>query len=64
MPLPSQTRTPYSLTTLPDKEALVQAFVGTKLEELRTPALIIDRTLFQKVSQLPESSSYSTFSLD
>ncbi|KAJ3841373.1 putative serine dehydratase domain-containing protein [Lentinula raphanica] len=40
------TQTPYDFTTLPSKSSLVSHFVGRELDELRTPALIIDRKVF------------------
>jgi hypothetical protein len=43
-----QTKTPYGLANLPQKDALTKAFVGQPLEALRTPAMVIDRTLFQQ----------------
>ncbi|KAJ6499690.1 putative serine dehydratase domain-containing protein [Mycena vitilis] len=43
-----QTKTPYLLAGLPQKDALTKEFVGKPLEALRTPAMIIDRTIFQK----------------
>ncbi|KAL7415941.1 putative serine dehydratase domain-containing protein [Mrakia frigida] len=46
MVLPPQTSTPYLLTTLPAKAPLQDAMVGLKLNQLRTPALIIDRSRF------------------
>jgi D-serine deaminase-like pyridoxal phosphate-dependent protein len=39
--------TPLSLLALPDKSALVDAFVGKDLSTLRTPALIVDRSRFK-----------------
>ncbi|TFK57115.1 hypothetical protein OE88DRAFT_1650696 [Heliocybe sulcata] len=41
-----QTSTPFDLTRLPDKEALVDAFVGQHIKSLRTPAMVIDRAVF------------------
>ncbi|KAJ4002342.1 putative serine dehydratase domain-containing protein [Lentinula boryana] len=40
------TETPYHVMTLPSKSILVDHFVGKGLDELRTPALIIDRKVF------------------
>jgi hypothetical protein len=54
MLLPPQSRTPWQLNPLPDKAALNEAFVGMPLSELRTPALIIDRSVFKAVSQEKE----------
>ncbi|KAJ7484688.1 putative serine dehydratase domain-containing protein [Mycena latifolia] len=47
MSSPTQTKTPYALASLPQKAALVSEFVGASLESLRTPAIVIDRSLFQ-----------------
>jgi hypothetical protein len=44
----TQTKTPYALAGLPQKDALTQKFVGQPLEALRTPAMVIDRSIFQK----------------
>ncbi|KAF9270101.1 hypothetical protein L218DRAFT_1071590 [Marasmius fiardii PR-910] len=41
-----QTFTPYESSNLPDKDKLVEQFVGKNLNELRTPAMIIDRGVF------------------
>ncbi|KAF5374933.1 hypothetical protein D9758_000312 [Tetrapyrgos nigripes] len=41
-----QTKTPYHLANLPSKVALVEEFVGKSLDELRTPAFVIDRAVF------------------
>lgn len=38
---------PYSVTPLPSKEALVDAYVGKNINDLRTPALVIDRGLYK-----------------
>ncbi|KAL0576370.1 hypothetical protein V5O48_005629 [Marasmius crinis-equi] len=43
---PPQTLTPHGLSSLPDKKALVAQFAGKSLNELRTPAMIIDRGVF------------------
>lgn len=45
---PSQTRTPIHLAGHPQKSALVAEFAGKHLQELRTPALVIDRHVFSK----------------
>ncbi|KAF7300630.1 D-ser-dehydrat domain-containing protein [Mycena chlorophos] len=42
-----QTFTPYALANLPSKDALVKEFVGKPFEALRTPAFVIDRTVFK-----------------
>ncbi|KAF8971342.1 hypothetical protein BDZ97DRAFT_1786008 [Flammula alnicola] len=42
----SQSETPIHLLTKPSKTQLVDAFLGKSLDELRTPAMIIDRKLF------------------
>lgn len=47
-PTPASTFTPLSLLSLPDKSALVDAFVGKDISALRTPALIVDRTRFRQ----------------
>jgi hypothetical protein len=44
--LPPQTLTPYAYTSLPDKAALVSHFRGKTLSQLRTPAMVIDRSTF------------------
>lgn len=41
-----QSQTPFQHIGLPDKQTLVNAYVGKSLPELRTPAMIIDRKLF------------------
>ncbi|ESK97938.1 alanine racemase [Moniliophthora roreri MCA 2997] len=43
-----QTATPYALINLPEKEALVEHYVGKSVDDLRTPALIIDRSVFAR----------------
>jgi D-serine deaminase-like pyridoxal phosphate-dependent protein len=43
-----QTTTPLSLLTLPSKDALVKEFVGKDINSLRTPALIVDKSVFKK----------------
>lgn len=40
------TFTPFELLRLPSKTALVEEFEGRKLDQLRTPALILNRTAF------------------
>ncbi|KAG8684557.1 hypothetical protein FRC09_015309 [Ceratobasidium sp. 395] len=44
--LPPQTLTPYAYTNLPDKTALIAEFQGKNLSQLRTPAMVIDRSTF------------------
>ncbi|KAG8726123.1 hypothetical protein FRC12_023681 [Ceratobasidium sp. 428] len=44
--LPPQTLTPYAYTNLPDKTALIAEFQGKNLNQLRTPAMVIDRSTF------------------
>lgn len=41
-----QTETTVTLLRLPEKESLVEPFLGKALEGLRTPAMVIDRKLF------------------
>lgn len=41
-----QTHTPWRLVT-PNKDALVKEFFGKSLNELRTPALVVDRAAFR-----------------
>lgn len=41
-----QTYTPHQLLARSDKDALTKEFVGKQLNELRTPALVIDRSIF------------------
>lgn len=41
-----QTETPFDFATLPSKSKLVGHFVGKGLDELRTPAMIINRKVF------------------
>ncbi|KAJ7039820.1 putative serine dehydratase domain-containing protein [Mycena alexandri] len=45
---PTQSKTPYALARRPQKQALTKQFVGQPLESLRTPAIVIDRSIFQK----------------
>lgn len=40
------TFTPFELLRLPSKSALVEEFQGRQLSELRTPALILNRSAF------------------
>ncbi|KZT30548.1 hypothetical protein NEOLEDRAFT_1082625 [Neolentinus lepideus HHB14362 ss-1] len=42
----TQTTTPFDLARLPDKQALVNEFVGKPIKSLRTPAMVIDRAAF------------------
>ncbi|VDB99581.1 unnamed protein product [Peniophora sp. CBMAI 1063] len=42
----SQTYTPHQLIARTEKDALIKEFVGKGLNELRTPALVIDRGVF------------------
>ena len=44
----AQTETPVHLSRAPEKQSLVDAFVGKPLEGLRTPAMVIDRKLFSQ----------------
>lgn len=39
---------PLHLMSGPSKEALLKEFRGKPLEELRTPAFVVDRALFAK----------------
>ena len=41
-----QTYTPHQLLARSEKDALAKEFVGKNLRELRTPALVIDRSVF------------------
>ena len=41
-----QTLSPRYLSSLPDKKALNDAFVGKPIASLRTPALVVDRAIF------------------
>ncbi|KAL0951238.1 hypothetical protein HGRIS_007956 [Hohenbuehelia grisea] len=41
-----QTYTPHHLIERPRKDALVKEFIGKQLEELRTPAMVINRATF------------------
>jgi D-serine ammonia-lyase len=43
-----QTTTPYYAINLPDKQTLVGSFAGKTLDDLRTPAFVIDRNVFAK----------------
>lgn len=42
----SETPSLYKLSFLPDKDALLEKYLGKSLDTLRTPAMIIDRRLF------------------
>ncbi|KAG9116049.1 hypothetical protein FRC07_007482 [Ceratobasidium sp. 392] len=44
--LPPQTLTPYAYINLPDKAALLAEFKGKTLNQLRTPAMVMDRSTF------------------
>ena len=46
--LPVQTITPSQLLLKPNKQALVQEYLGKPLNGLRTPAAVIDRAVFAK----------------
>ena len=46
MSLPVQTQTPSTLLPLPSKSALLKQFLHSPLSALRTPALIVDRSVF------------------
>jgi D-serine deaminase-like pyridoxal phosphate-dependent protein len=48
IPATMQTTTPLELLTLPDSAALRNAFVGKHISTLRTPAIILDRSLFRE----------------
>ena len=41
-----QSETMHKLSFLPDKDALLERYLGKPLDTLRTPAMIIDRRLF------------------
>ncbi|KAK7058991.1 hypothetical protein VNI00_001615 [Paramarasmius palmivorus] len=43
-----QTITPCDAINLPDKQTLVASFAGKTLDDLRTPAFVIDRNVFAK----------------
>ncbi|KAI0094848.1 putative serine dehydratase domain-containing protein [Irpex rosettiformis] len=45
-PTSFQTHTPYQFASLPSKEALLGEFRGKPLGSLRTPAIVIDRSVF------------------
>jgi len=47
----TNTSTPLGLLRLPDKSELLAAFKGKKLSELRTPAAIVDRSVFTANSE-------------
>lgn len=56
--LPVQTRTPDQLLLRPDKQSLLAAFRGQKLDALRTPAAVIDRAVFARnCARMLESAS-------
>lgn len=44
----SQSTTPIELLLGPSKDALRSQFVGKSLDGIRTPAFIVDRSLFAK----------------
>lgn len=44
--LPPQTLTTHRLVSLPSKDELCKTFVGQPLSSLRSPAAIIDRSIF------------------
>lgn len=44
--LPVQTYTPYQLAAVPHKESLLNEYRGKPLNALRTPAVVIDRSIF------------------
>ncbi|KAI0682690.1 hypothetical protein BC835DRAFT_1298348 [Cytidiella melzeri] len=46
LPASVQTYTPLQLTAVPSKEALLHEFRGKPLSSLRTPAVVIDRSVF------------------
>ncbi|KAI0815016.1 hypothetical protein BC629DRAFT_1279626 [Irpex lacteus] len=46
LPASFQTNTPYPLANLPSKDALVAEFRGKPLSSLRTPAVVIDKSVF------------------
>ncbi|THH11192.1 hypothetical protein EW145_g795 [Phellinidium pouzarii] len=43
-----QIRTPVELIGRPSKQALLEEFLGRRLADLRTPALVVDRAVFTK----------------
>lgn len=45
------TTTHLDLLPLPDRAALLSTFQGKKLSQLRTPAAVVDRTVFQENSE-------------
>jgi len=46
LPASFQTYTPYQLSGVPQKQALINEFRGKPLSALRTPAVVIDRSVF------------------
>ena len=44
----TQTRTPVNLLGLPSKQALIDEFKGKPFSALRTPALVVDRSVFAR----------------
>lgn len=52
------TFTPLSLLPLPDRSALTSQFVGKNVKSLRTPALIVDRTVFKENSEKVTKEAY------
>ncbi|KAI0076068.1 hypothetical protein K474DRAFT_1645622 [Panus rudis PR-1116 ss-1] len=46
MSLSTQTQTPYDLVERPNKQKLLDAFKGRNIDTLRTPAAVIDRSIF------------------
>ena len=44
----TQTRTPINLIVTPSKQALVDEFKGKPFSALRTPALVVDRSVFAR----------------
>jgi D-serine deaminase-like pyridoxal phosphate-dependent protein len=51
MNLPAQTSTTHRLMALPSKDELCEAFVGQPISSLRSPAAIIDRSIFKSNCQ-------------
>lgn len=51
--LPPQTKTPLEATgfSIPSKEYLVKQYVGKKLNEVRTPRMIVDRSVVKRNCQ-------------
>jgi hypothetical protein len=51
------TATPRHLASKPDKKALVEEYVGKPLQALRTPAFVIDRSIFaQNCARMHENA--------